>query len=335
MSKRLVICCDGTWDAPVKTTVSNVVKVARSIEPRDSEGIDQIVFYDWGVGTGGRLDKMTGGGLGKGLDKNIQDAYRFLAHNYCSDDEVYLFGFSRGAYTVRSLIGFIRNCGLVKKNYCDKISDAYDIYRSRSKPDVKEAKEFRNKFSNEISIKFLGVWDTVGALGIPLGIFKKINEKRYSFHDTRISGIVENAYHALAIDERRKPFAPTIWKTKKHRKNVEQVWFAGVHGDVGGGYPESRLSDETLKWMVDKASNCGLVFNMEYIESITNKSVERLHNSYTPGYFVFGPYTRPIGLTNLDESVHPSAIERYHKKRAYTPKNLIEYLNMQKSTTSS
>ncbi len=329
MSKRIVICCDGTWDTPIKASVTNVVKVARSIEVKDSNGTDQIVFYDWGVGTGNRLDKMVGGALGKGLDRNIKDAYRFLVHNYASDDEVYLFGFSRGAYTVRSLVGFIRNCGLLKKIYSDKIPDAYNIYRSPSKPDAKEAQEFRNKFSNEITIKFLGVWDTVGELGIPLGIFKQFNEKRYSFHDTKISGIVENAYHALAIDERRKPFSPTIWKTKKRRKNVEQVWFAGVHGDVGGGYPETRLSDETLKWMVDKAAKCGLAFNMEYIESITEKSRERLHNSYTPGYFVFGPYIRPIGVTGVDESVHPSVLERYHKKRSYRPKNLIEYLNRQ------
>ncbi len=329
MSKRLIICCDGTWDAPVKAVVTNVVKVARSIESRDSDGIDQVVFYDWGVGTGDRLNQISGGAFGKGLDRNIQDAYRFLVYNYNSDDEVYLFGFSRGAYTVRSLIGLIRNCGLLKKVYADKIAYAYDMYRSRSKPDVKEAREFRNKFSNEITIKFLGVWDTVGALGIPLGILKRINEKKYSFHDTRISGIVENAYHALAIDERRKPFAPTIWKTKKRRKNVEQTWFVGVHSDIGGGYPESGLSDKTLKWMVEKAGKCGLAFNMEYIESITKNSAERLHNSYTPGYFVFGPHIRPIGITNTDESLHPSVLERYHKKRSYRPKNLVKYLDSQ------
>ena len=134
------------------------------------------------------------------------------------------------------------------------------MYRSRAKPDVKSARQFRATrcHSQMVSVKFLGVWDTVGALGVPVGILRRFNQKKYCFHDTQISGIVKHAYHALAIDEKRKPFAPTIWTTKPGRENSEQAWFAGVHSDVGGGCPDTGLSYKALLWMVQKAAACGL-----------------------------------------------------------------------------
>ena len=325
--KRLVVCSDGTWNTPESKEVTNVVKMARAIQPKDSNGVEQVVFYDWGVGTDNASDKVKGGAFGEGIDKNIQDAYRFLVHNYNPGDELFFFGFSRGAYTVRSLVGLLRNCGLLKKNYSDMIPDAYDMYRSPSKPDVASARKFRLNFSRTVKVKFLGVWDTVGALGIPLGIFGRTNQKKYSFHDTSISSIVENAYHALAIDEKRKAFAPSIWKTKPGRKNSEQVWFAGVHCDVGGGYTDTGLSDRGFMWMVEKAEACDLSVNKAYAKSILMKnSPEKLHNSYTATYRLFGKYIRPMGVTNSDESVYPSALARHHNRRSYRPKNLDTFL---------
>ncbi|UCE64547.1 MAG: DUF2235 domain-containing protein, partial [Nitrospirota bacterium] len=164
--KRLVICYDGTWNNPEDTkqgegeAITNVVKLARAIKPQDTDGVQQIVFYDWGIGTGGLWDTLTGGALGKGIDKNIQDGYRFLVHNFVRGDELFLFGFSRGAYTARSLVGLIRNCGLLKKTHADRIVEAYDQYRSPNKPDSREAKGFREDFSRKVNVKFLGVWDT-------------------------------------------------------------------------------------------------------------------------------------------------------------------------------
>jgi uncharacterized protein (DUF2235 family) len=323
MKKRLVICCDGTWNTPERENVTNVAKVARAIRPTDSRAVEQVVFYDWGIGSGNRSNKMKGGLAGKGLDKNIQDAYRFLVHNYKAGDELFLFGFSRGAYTVRSLIGFIRNCGLLKKTHAHMIPDAFAVYRSSTKPDVPSTRSFRRKYSRDAEVKFLGVWDTVGALGIPLGIFARTNEKRYSFHDTKISSIVKNAYHALAIDEMRKPFAPVIWKTKPGRRNTGQAWFAGVHSDVGGGYVDSGLSDKALVWMVEKATACGLAMDMSYMESVLMVgSPETLHRSFKGSVRFAGKYVRSVGVTNRDEFVHDSALARYRSRKSYRPKNL-------------
>lgn len=327
--KRLVVCCDGTWNTPEGKLVTNVVNLARAIRPKARRGVEQVVFYDWGVGTEGGADKLTGGALGKGIDKNIQDAYRFLVHNYNPGDELFLFGFSRGAYTARSLVGLLRNSGLLTKTHAHLIPQAYAMYRSRAKPDVKSARKFRATYSHSqtVNVKFLGVWDTVGALGIPVGILRRFNKKKYNFHDTRISGIVKHAYHALAIDEKREPFRPTIWKTKPGRKNSEQAWFAGVHSDVGGGYPDTGLSYKALVWMVQKAAACGLSVDKGYMASLKmNNSPEKLHNSYTAKYRLLGKYVRPIGRTNTDEFVHPSALARHRNRKGYQPENLKDFL---------
>ena len=326
--KRLVICSDGTWNRPDSEDVTNVVKIARSLRSRDTAGVEQVVFYDWGVGTGNLGETVKGGAFGAGLDKNVRDAYRFLVHNHAPGDEIFLFGFSRGAYTVRSLAGFIRNCGLLKREHADKIPQAYKMYRAKAGPDVKSAKTFRTSFSKVVRIKFLGVWDTVGALGVPLRIFKGFNAKKYSFHDTILSGIIQNAYHALAIDEKRKPFVPTIWKTKENRKNTEQVWFAGVHSDVGGGYAQTGLSDIALEWMVQKSVRCGLTFNQKYLTSIKRKNpLGKLHDSYSFKFKVLGKHVRRIGGTSTDESLHPSVNQRWSEKKTYRPENLVKYIN--------
>ncbi len=331
--KRLVVCCDGTWNTPEDKDFTNVVTMARAIRPKDAKRVEQVVFYDWGVGTEGGADTLKGGAFGKGINKNIRDAYRFLIHNYHQGDELFLFGFSRGAYTVRSLVGLLRNCGLLKKRCAHLIPRAFRMYRSPAKPDVATARKFRATCSRTVTVKFLGVWDTVGALGIPLGLFGRSNEKKYGFHDTRISRIVEHAYHALAIDEKRKPFKPTIWKTKPDRKNSEQAWFAGVHSDVGGGYPDTGLSYKAFLWMVQKAVACGLSVDQAYVKSLKLKhSPEKLHNSYRGVYRALGKHIRPIGVTNADETVRPSALARRRARKSYRPKNLEAFLRQRAKT---
>ena len=170
MPKRLIVCCDGTWNKPDQPSPTNVTKLALYVASQDPAGIEQRVFYDKGVGTG-RFDHLLGGAFGVGLSKNVQDGYRFLVANYEPGDELFFFGFSRGAYTARSIVGFIRNSGLLKREYADKLAPAYDLYRRRddaSHPDAAEAELFRKSFAYKPRVKFIGVWDTVGAFGIPL-----------------------------------------------------------------------------------------------------------------------------------------------------------------------
>ena len=326
--KRLVICCDGTWNTPESNYVTNVAHIARAIKPLSSKGIEQVVFYDWGVGTDGKLDAITGGGMGEGIDKNIKDAYRFLVHNYASGDELWFFGFSRGAYTARSCIGLLRNAWLLHKSKAELINKAYHIYRTKWHADAENARLFREPNGQPVTIKFLGAWDTVGALGIPLDIFRSANDDRYQFHDTAISSTVENAYHALAIDEKRKPFAPTIWLTKKERERTEQSWFAGVHSDIGGGYLKAGLSHIALEWMVDKASMSGLELDEGYLSTVYHQNNEvQLHNSYKGAMRALGSFRRPIVATNSDETLHISAEQRFFSDNKYRPKNLREYLD--------
>lgn len=325
--KRLIVCCDGTWNTPQNNNVTNVVHIARAVRPLAEDGTPQVVFYDWGVGTDDKLDALSGGGLGRGLDKNITDCYRFLVHNYVPGDEIYFFGFSRGAYTARSCVGLIRNAWLLRKQYAGLIPKAYHIYRTRWHADAQNARQFREPHCQKVGIRFLGVWDTVGALGIPLGLFKKLNQKRYAFHDTVISRSVENAYHALAIDEQRKPFAPTIWKTAEDRARTEQCWFAGVHSDIGGGYREAGLSHIALRWLTDKASSTGLELDDNYLNSVYAANNEtQLHNSFSGAMKLLGRHRRAIGTTNGDETLHSSAEQRHLNEVNYRPKNLLEYL---------
>lgn len=343
MKRRLVICCDGTWNNPEKKDVTNVVKLSRLIIPIDSSGINQVVFYDWGVGSEGASTAIQGGAMGAGLDKNIKDAYRFIVHNYCPGDEIFIFGFSRGAYTARSTVGFIRNVGILKKEHAELISKAYKMYRAKTHhPDSATAHELREKYCHVINdfpdmpcipqIQFIGVWDTVGALGIPLRILQDLNNKKYEFHDTELSSTVKYACHALAIDEKRWDFKPTFWtRIPAVNQEVHQVWFAGVHCDIGGGYEEHQLSDITLKWMVEHATTQGLEIDQNLLESLTGSSnplhLGNLHQSWRGVYWLKGTYHRPIGtLPEILESLHPTVRSRYRDDSDYRPKNLVKYL---------
>src|SRR3954469_13348738 len=217
--RRLVICADGTWNTPDKTekgtpVPTNVIKMARAICPVDDRDVSQIVYYHDGVGTGvGVIDKILGGGFGIGVERNITDCYRFLVDNYHDGDEIFLFGFSRGAFTARSLGGMIRKCGVLQPDKTDMIPKAFEFYRSDVHPREPQAVQFRAENSKQVKLKMVGVWDTVGALGIP-GLFRFIARKRFSFHDVGLSSEVEHAYHAISVDEKRKPFAPTLWCTE-------------------------------------------------------------------------------------------------------------------------
>lgn len=336
MRKRLVVCCDGTWNRADQVSngrpcPTNVVKLAYRVAKRDGQ-TPQIVFYDQGVGTGNAVDRLSGGAFGDGLDDNIFDAYRFLIANYEDGDEIFLVGFSRGAFTARSIGGMIRKCGVIKRTSIDQYAPAMRLYRdAHTHPDDAPPRAFRAEHSccgdKPVPIRFIGVWDTVGSLGIPLRGLRWLTRRKHVFHDTELSGIVQTACHALAINERRAPFQPTLWLEKpKPNQTVEQVWFAGVHSDVGGGYPVTQLSDIPLQWMLDKAVGAGLALDAEVLSTrpLAPAPTGKLHDSKRGLYNLTKGIDRPIGVGGT-QSVHPSAIERWDRDGSYRPKNLRDY----------
>jgi len=277
--KRIVIFADGTWNSPNKGLATNVLQMARGIKPMAGSD-EQVAFYDWGVGTDRK--KIAGGITGAGIDKNILDCYRFIVHNYQQGDKLFFFGFSRGAYTVRSLAGFIRNCGLLKRQFADQIPAAYKLYRKRAKatgPNAPLAQKFRTDFAvaDITPIEFIGVWDTVGALGIPVPFWGTLGEREFLFHDTEPSKIIEHARHAVAIDENRVDFEPTMWSDKPG-SDLKQLWFSGVHSDIGGGYKESGLSHLASQWISNEAIKFGLQFEPHFLNTLKPDPKDKQHN---------------------------------------------------------
>ncbi|NOX48274.1 MAG: DUF2235 domain-containing protein [Chlorobi bacterium] len=329
--KRIVICADGTWNKPEKDLQkdfpTNVLKVARAIAPVANDGIKQVVFYDWGLGS--YHASIAGGGFGKGINKNIADNYRFIVQNYDPGDELYFFGFSRGAYTVRSLAGFINNCSILKREHANRIEEAFEVYKSPEiHPDDDYSVNYRKKYAValKIRIKFIGVWDTVGALGIPFRMFGFLNEK-HLFHDNKIGPNIDVARHAMAIDELRDDFKPTIWK-KRTGMDLQQVWFAGVHSDVGGGYkPDNNgelLADIPLKWMLDEAAKPGLELEKHIYTNLKGNPLAQQHDEYEGFFKVLGKYERRIYNYT---PIHASVKKRFENKPDYRPKMLLKFIN--------
>jgi uncharacterized protein (DUF2235 family) len=325
--KRIVVCCDGTWNRPDAKSPTNVAKLARAVAERDGE-TQQLCCYHAGVGTK-RFERVRGGGFGWGLSRNVRDCYRFVVENYEPGDELFLFGFSRGAYTARSTVGLIRNAGILRRENADRIPEAYDLYRGRGDarhPRGAEAIRVRSSYSHdEIAVRFVGVWDTVGALGIP-GVPKILSGRLWAFHDTELSSKVELAYQALAIDERRRPFVPSLWHRKPEDAGVlEQRWFAGVHSDVGGGYPDCALADVSLSWMADKARAAGLALAPDRLV-VSPRIDGTLHDSFKPMYWPLLPHTRSLADPAKPPTGQVAVASTATARRDYSPANLETYL---------
>ena len=320
--KRLVICADGTWNQrdqvdpeAGRARPTNVTKVARAILPRGNDQVDQLVFYHDGVGTGDPFDRWTGGAFGRGMEEHIRVLYRFLVYNYVPGDEIYLFGFSRGAFTVRSLAGFMNLVGLLEKDDDYYVPEIYGCYEQNYRPGSEQWTHANRHIQGTRecpTITFLGVWDTVGALGAPGLLGKLFNRKKYKYHEVGLSSRIAHAYHALAIDERRKPFAPDMWtRPIGWSGTLEQAWFPGVHSNIGGGYSLDGLANEALHWMVEKAECYGLQFDSAYLTHFTPCFNSTLNDSMTLMYRAMGPYSRPLGTHPADgEAIHQAAIDR-------------------------
>lgn len=359
---KLVICCDGTWnDEADRTHIFRISEAARRLDDPALR-----VFYDPGVGTE-RLSRLRGGALGRGLSKNIRQAYGWLARAWRPDDQIFVFGFSRGAYTVRSLGGLISFAGLLNDDDVERaeregedlIKKAYKAYRM-VKREPERAARFRDRpayaRSRHPQIRFLGVFDTVGALGVPVNWLQSIfdhlpfSEANVEFHDTTLGPQVEIACQALAIDERRGPFRPTLWSgAAKPGQTVKQVWFAGVHSDVGGGYREKGLAELPLGWMLNEARAAGLDLWPGFaadppradagglIHDSMDKAYRALHRlpSIDPYDRPIGPGQRPAGDPVVPgEMVYWSARDRIEgeaaqrlvalRQAAYRPRALVE-----------
>jgi uncharacterized protein (DUF2235 family) len=333
--KRIAICCDGTWNTPDQSDngvaePTNVTKVADAIFPT-ADGVAQMLFYHPGIGTSGSwISRLFDGFTGSGISDTILEAYHFVIENFEPGDQLFLFGFSRGAFTVRSLAGLIRSCGILRRNAVDVIPNAFRLYRSRmpgTHPREREATLFRRTYAvQEVSpIEFIGVWDTVGALGNPL-LFGNLSPGN-RFHDVDLSTKVRHAFQALAIDEKRRFFQATLWHQQPDavEQQLEQMWFCGTHSNVGGGYADTRLADIALQWLVQRARGCGLgVGDIPARADPLGPIVE----SRSGLYRLIPTYDRPIAdpavVQRTRESLHPSVAVRYRAVR-YRPPNLEVY----------
>ncbi len=349
MRCNLVLCLDGTWnraDSPRRTNVALTFAALGSGTGFDPGHAflrpDLCLYYDAGVGTG-RFDRIRGGVLGLGLGRNVAEAYAHLVQCWKPGDRIFLFGYSRGAYTARSLAGLLRLCGLPPRGARES-TDPFALARTAmacySARDVRSA-------SLEVEgwiegggvvppIAFLGVWDTVGALGVPIDGLRWLGASRWRWHDVSLSTNVRRACHLLAIDERRRPFAPSLWRSAAadsvlSRDVVEQIWLPGVHSDVGGGGADRALSDRSLVLMWDRARAAGLDIDHGKDPMPAQVAQCRPGDSMTPLYRLLGERQRAIGLPLIrvpgtgrvwnwpasGEAVHRSALDLWEHSKAY------------------
>jgi hypothetical protein len=332
---NLVVCCDGTWNTPDQSeqgvpTPTNVVRLFNSLADQGAGGEPQLRYYHPGVGTDGSWwDRLAGGGMGIGLGRNVMSAYRWLAEHYRPGDRIFLFGFSRGAYTVRSLAGMITSprCGLLRLDglaeaeVWKRIERAYGKgYRDR-KDRAAWAGDWEFHRADPggapVPVYLLGVWDTVGALGIPddLAVLNLLDDpRRYAFHDTELNDLVLHARHAVALDECRLSYAPTLWSNIEHRPTVQQLWFPGVHSDVGGGYPETGLSDLALHWMMAEAEALGLGLLPQMMAQLRPDPRGVLHDSRRGLFQLLRAQPRSfpeLSAANEGRRLHPATLARH------------------------
>ncbi|MET0988268.1 MAG: DUF2235 domain-containing protein [Steroidobacteraceae bacterium] len=373
MSKNIVICSDGTGNSAIKGRGTNVFKIFECVDLNghryDHALTVQLAIYDDGVGTESfRPLRMLGGAAGWGLSRNVKQLYEELCRIYDPGDRIFLFGFSRGAFTVRTLAGLITTCGIINATQRSRSSDvsassgsaaveiqnsqqlrtlvdkAYKILRRCFRtwlmralfgpPTKGESKAFRRAHchGNE-KIAFVGVWDTVDAVGLPLNIANVVNTFIYQFKfpNYELSPDVERGYHALAIDDERQSFHPLLWDQRKENQGqiIEQVWFTGVHSNVGGGYPRQGMSLVPLDWLMQKAESTGLRFVAEerkYYRDHANVD-DKLYNSRAGIALFYRWLPRDIAKlcakNNVPPVLHSTVLERItHGTENYRPGNL-------------
>ena len=372
---RIAIFCDGTWNSPSQSIPTHVHRLAQAAKDAASE---QKTIYVEGVGSGvkqstffGKIfDRIGGGVFGWGLDDNIKQAYLELVEAYKIGDEIQIFGFSRGAYTARSLAGMLRKCGILTNPTPARVNDAFDLYRlagpehhpdalkvlnarralsphvATSMSDVNwrvvNPPQDRTEDSHFLKIRYLGIWDTVGALGVPislLGPVASLWNRRYSFHDTSLSSMVEGARHAIGLDERRVFYRPSLWGNLEQSQEGEglnrgdrgplrpyqQVWFIGTHAIVGGSGASRGLATLTLDWVAQGATDAGLTIKaapplLDQMPDALEASTELDNTKWI--YRVVATLLAWRKGPEHPVDLHVSAGERIAQKPRYRPKSL-------------
>ncbi|MGM4960887.1 DUF2235 domain-containing protein [Bradyrhizobium barranii] len=351
--KRLAIFLDGTWN-----TLNNNTNVWR-LKSLTAETADQRVYYSQGVGTR-RGESARGGVTGWGIDDEIIEAYTWLIQNFDDGDEIFIFGFSRGAYTARSLSGLICKCGVLRLGAPLSIEQLYARYRIYDAPTIRTLlgrplpdgvsleERWLTAYSRPTKVKFVGVWDTVGSLGLPVWSMAA-EVRKYRFLDTHLRLDNEHAFHALALDEHRKNFEPTFWTrtdrvghegaAERQIEKVEQRWFVGAHANIGGGYASDPLAQRPLKWLMEKAAGLGLGFRSEVSLDLSQVAppVTDSYREFAWGLyrFVSRPFYRPVGLppdkgtdattSRINETVDGSVFDRWRADASYRPVNLASW----------
>ncbi len=376
--KRIAIFIDGTWNRPDAENPTNALRLSRCVRHQDRrDGVAQQVIYAAGVGAGsantalGRIiDRAFGGGLGWGLLGLMEDTYRNLVFAYEPGDEIYIFGFSRGAFAARSLAGLIRSSGICRPAELHRLPEAVERYKSgreTTQPWTDESHVWRADFAPDtatsaaemrwrakerpaqtpvqLSLRYLGVWDTVKALGVPANLpFADMLNKQYRFHNAALSSSVWSARHAIAIDERRRFFPVSTWSNVEDLNQAaaaesyalggpedgpvpqryQEQWFPGVHGAVGGGGSRTDLSSIALHWIAQGAVYAGLDLNWEQFDSERTQfsPMGKLDNKFGPvglaGLLLNGLKKDRKGLDDV-ENMSLCALDRSRQDSEYIP----------------
>jgi len=353
--KRIALFLDGTWNNVCDNT--NVWR----LKSLCSKSVEQLIYYSAGVGTQAG-EHLSGGMFGIGINEEVIGAYEWLIEHYEPEAQLFIFGFSRGAFTARSLAGFISKCGLLRPGSPLSVKQLFERYRKGTAPSVRalskvveneltQEDRWLEEYSRSIPIWFQGVWDTVGSLGVPLPCVPKVSRADFAFLETDLRINDAHAYHALAIDEHREAFAPTLWvtSTPKHGETyparelgqVEQRWFVGAHANVGGGYENDLLAQIPLEWLMSKAIAHGLEFKDTVVIDgdentcpIHDSLAEMAHGIYE--VLTFGKhFYRSIGAepqdtgdavtSTINETIDATVFDRWRSDETYRPKNLSDW----------
>ncbi|MEM6308477.1 MAG: DUF2235 domain-containing protein [Pseudomonadota bacterium] len=355
---RIAIFCDGTWNSPSIPETTHVHKLQKAVRHMPENG--QVSVYFAGVGTDEDFDgpvrrffnRWGGGAFGWGLDTKVKRAYQFIAQVYQPGDEIYLFGFSRGAFTARSVAGMIRKCGIVQDSSEAGINEAWKLYRKkgrRNAPDMDHILTWRRKLSPKfatsqadqkwrgdqsdiVKIAYIGVWDTVGARGLPLAVLGPIAaiwNRQYKFHDMNLSSLVRSARHAVALDEMRRLYKPALWdnldgkdglnqgRDKDALRPYQQVWFVGNHGIVGGSAETQELAAYPLMWVLEGAGRLVRDPNAYFPPTRADALIDSTEVAPKTGLLASwrkGP--------RVWHRVHPSVKQRLDGRTDYRPRSL-------------
>lgn len=364
--RRIAIFCDGTWNSPRIPITTNVHKLQKAVKHEPENG--QISKYFTGIGTTDvyygsfrqKLHKYGGGAFGWGLDVKVKEAYQYIAENYREGDEIYLFGFSRGAFTARSVAGMIRKCGIVTDTTPAGINAAFELYRQKgaaNAPDTdhiwsarramspnfatsQDDLDKRGDHSKLVKIAYLGIWDTVGARGLPLAILGPVAmlwNRRYKFHDMQLSSLVRSARHAVAVDERRVFYKPALWDNLDGKeglnkgnddsplRNYQQMWFIGNHGIVGGSAEAQQLAAIPLMWVLNGAGRLTRDKHVIFPPVAENPLVDA--DEIVPKSFILKSW-RKGPRPEQAHHIHHTVTKRMRARPDYRPGSLVKRRNM-------